>query len=125
MSLRHPLARVRGLGSAKEGTGHWISQRVTAIALAVLSIWFVAAAAGLGAGYADSRAFLAQPLNAVLTAAFVLALFHHAQLGLQVVIEDYVHVRWLEIALQVVVKFTAVLASIASLLAIVRIALGA
>jgi succinate dehydrogenase / fumarate reductase membrane anchor subunit len=125
MSLQHPLARVRGLGSAKEGTGHWLAQRVSAIALAVLSIWFVVSMAGLGSGYADSRTFLAQPLNAVLTAAFVLALFHHAQLGLQVVIEDYVHTRWLEVTLQVVVKFTAVLASIASLLAIVRIALGA
>ncbi len=125
MSLRHPIARVRGLGSAKEGSGHWIAQRISAIALAMLTVWFIASAANMGTEYADSRAFLAQPLNAVLTAAFVLALFHHAQLGLQVVIEDYVHLRWLEVTLHVVVKFVAVLASIASLLAIVRIALGA
>lgn len=126
MSLEHPLARARGLGSAKEGTAHWIAQRVSAVALALLGVWFLLAATGLaGQGYADSRAFLAQPLNAVLTAAFVLALYHHAQLGLQVIIEDYVHARWAEVALVVGVRFAAVLAAIASLLAIVRIALGA
>lgn len=123
MSLRHPIARVRGLGSAKEGTGHWVAQRITAVALMPLVVWFVIAAFGLGA-YADARSFLAQPLNAVLTAALVVCGFHHAQLGLQVVIEDYVHLRWLEVLLQVLVKFTAFLAGLASLLAIVRIVLG-
>jgi succinate dehydrogenase / fumarate reductase membrane anchor subunit len=123
MSLRHPIARVRGLGSAKEGTGHWVAQRVTAVALLPLVLWFAWAATGLD-GYADARAFLAQPLNAVLTAALVVCLFQHAHLGVQVVIEDYVHVRWLEVVLQVAVKFIAFLAAAASLLAIVRIALG-
>jgi succinate dehydrogenase / fumarate reductase, membrane anchor subunit len=123
MSLRHPLARVRGLGSAKEGTGHWVAQRITAVALMPLAAWFLVVAFGLGE-YADARAFLAQPLNAVLTAALVVCVFHHAQLGLQVVIEDYVHLRWLEILLQVAVKFIAFLAGLASLLAIVRVALG-
>ncbi len=123
MSLRHPIARVRGLGSAKDGTGHWVAQRITAVALMPLVAWLVVAAFGLGA-YADARAFLAQPLNAVLTAALVVCVFHHAQLGLQVVIEDYVHLRWLEVLLQVLVKFTAFLAGLASLLAIVRIVLG-
>jgi succinate dehydrogenase / fumarate reductase membrane anchor subunit len=123
MSLRHPIARVRGLGSAKDGTGHWVAQRITAVALMPLVVWFVVAAFGLGS-YADARAFLAQPLNAVLTVALVVCVFHHAQLGLQVVIEDYVHLRWLEVLLQVLVKFAAFLAALASLLAIVRIVLG-
>jgi succinate dehydrogenase / fumarate reductase membrane anchor subunit len=123
MSLRHPIARVRGLGSAKEGTGHWVAQRITAVALLPLVLWFAWSAVGLD-GYADARAFLAQPLNAVLTAALVICLFQHAHLGVQVVIEDYVHVRWLEVVLQVAVKFIAFLAAAASLLAIVRIVLG-
>jgi succinate dehydrogenase / fumarate reductase membrane anchor subunit len=124
--LRNPLKNARGLGAAREGTGHFIAQRLTAIALAPLSIWFLVAAVGLvDGGYAESRVFLAQPWNAALMAAFVIALFHHARLGLEVVIEDYIHQRALELALKVAVKFIAALAVIASLLAIVRIALGA
>lgn len=122
--LRHPLARVRGLGSARNGTHHWIVQRLTAVALMPLSVWFLVVALGLG-GYADARSFLAQPLNAILMAAFALALFQHAQLGLQVVIEDYVHHAGLELTLQVAVKFACFLGALASLFAIVRIALGA
>jgi succinate dehydrogenase / fumarate reductase membrane anchor subunit len=123
MSLRHPIGRVRGLGSAKEGTGHWVAQRITAVALLPLVVWFAWFAIGID-GYADARAFIAQPLNAVLTAALVVCLFQHAHLGVQVVIEDYVHARWLEVVLQVAVKFIAFLAATASLLAIVRIVLG-
>jgi succinate dehydrogenase / fumarate reductase membrane anchor subunit len=123
MSLRNPLARVRGLGSAKEGTGHFIAQRTTAVALLPLLTWFVWSALGLD-GYADARSFVAQPFNAVLLAALVVCVFQHAHLGVQVVIEDYIHVRWLEIALQIAVKFIAFLAAVVSLLAIVRIVLG-
>jgi succinate dehydrogenase / fumarate reductase membrane anchor subunit len=126
MNLRNPLAQVRGLGSAKQGSHHWIAQRLTAILLAPLSIWFLVAALGVAAGgYAEARSFVAQPLNACLMAAFVLALFYHAQLGLQVVVEDYVHIPWLELTLQIGIKFACFLAAIASLLAIVRISLGA
>jgi succinate dehydrogenase / fumarate reductase membrane anchor subunit len=125
MNLRNPLAQVRGLGSAKQGSHHWIAQRLTAILLAPLSIWFLVAALGVAAGgYAEARSFVAQPLNACLIAAFVLALFYHAQLGLQVVVEDYVHLPWLELTLQIGIKFACFLAAIASLLAIVRISLG-
>ena len=125
MSLRTPLARVRGLGTAREGVHHWVALRVTSVALVPLTIWFLWAALGtLALGYADARSFVAQPLNAVLLAAFVVCAFHHAHLGMQVVIEDYVHVRWLEIGLLVAVKFVCWLAAAAGLLAIVRIALG-
>jgi succinate dehydrogenase / fumarate reductase membrane anchor subunit len=125
MNLRNPLAQVRGLGSAKQGSHHWIAQRLTAVLLAPLSIWFLVAALGVAAGgYAEARSFVAQPLNACLMAAFVLALFYHAQLGLQVVVEDYVHIPWLELTLQIGIKFACFLAAIASLLAIVRISLG-
>ena len=125
-ALRHPLARARGLGSAKEGSGHWISQRLTAVALVPLSVWFVFCIVfSAAAGYADVRTQLAQPWNATLMAAFVLCLFQHAQLGLQVVVEDYVHTPWLELGLQVTIKLACFIAAIASLVAVVRIALGA
>jgi succinate dehydrogenase / fumarate reductase membrane anchor subunit len=126
MDLRNPIAHARGLGSAGEGASHWLAQRITAIALALLSPWLLWAALALaGGGYADARSFLAQPLNAALMATYVLCLFYHAQLGIQVVVEDYVHTRWLEILLQIATKFVCFLAAIASVLAIVRIALGA
>ena len=106
MSLRHPLATARGLGSAKGGTGHWWVLRLSSIALLLLTPWFVVWALGLvGADQYGVRQSLAQPLNASLMIAFVLSLFWHSQLGLQVVIEDYVH-GWMEWALQVLVRFT-------------------
>jgi succinate dehydrogenase / fumarate reductase membrane anchor subunit len=125
MSLRNPLARARGLGSARDGVGHWWSQRLTAIALALLTPWFVLFAVRLlGADQASVQAAIARPLSASLLSAFVIALFWHAQLGLQVVIEDYLH-GWKELVLQVLVKFACVLAVIASLLAIGRIVFSA
>lgn len=125
MSLRTPLAQARGLGSAHAGVHHWWMQRLTAIALIPLTIWFVWAGIDLvGAGYIEARNFVANPVNALLFASLVIALFWHAQLGLQVVIEDYVHTHWLEVTLQVLVRFVAVLGVLASLLAIVRIGLG-
>lgn len=125
MSLRTPLARVRGLGSAKDGTSHWWMQRVTAVLLAPLSIWFLLCTLPLlGADYADARVWLAQPLNSFLTLALVLALVYHALLGVQVVVEDYIHTRWLEVAVLTSVRLLAFLAALATALAVVRIAVG-
>ncbi len=123
--LRHPLARAKGLGSAKDGVGHWWAQRLTAMALALLTPWFVIfALRQFGAEAEAVRAAIAQPLNATLLSAFVLSVFWHARLGLQVVVEDYIH-GWLELALQVAIKFLFALAAIAALLAIGRIAFTA
>ena len=123
--LQTPLKRVRGLGSAKSGTHHFIVQRVTAVALIPLVLWLIWFALKLmHADYAHARALVHEPLNAVLSIAFVIALFWHAQLGVQVVIEDYVHTRWLEVSSQILVKLLCVLGALASVLAIVRIALG-
>ncbi|HEY4092587.1 MAG TPA: succinate dehydrogenase, hydrophobic membrane anchor protein [Luteibacter sp.] len=123
--LRNPLARARGLGSAKEGVGHWMAQRVTALALVFLTLWFLCTLLGLlHADYATARATLAKPWNAVLAAAFIITMFRHAVLGLQVVIEDYVHTRWLEVASLVLIKFIAVLATLMGVLAVLRVALG-
>lgn len=124
MNLRTPLADARGLGSAQSGVHHWWVQRLTAVALIPLTLWFVWIGTDLlGADFDAARAFVGAPLNTLLLAAFIVALFWHAQLGLQVVIEDYVHTRWLEITLQVLVKFAAILGVMASLLALIRIGL--
>lgn len=125
MKLRHPVAIARGLGSAKDGTGHWWNQRVTAVALALLTPWFIWFAVGLtGADQWAVRDAIARPVNASLLLAFVLSLFWHARLGLQVVVEDYVH-GWPEIALQLAIKFACALAAIVSVVAIGRIVFSA
>jgi succinate dehydrogenase / fumarate reductase membrane anchor subunit len=125
VSLRDPLATARGLGTAKDGVGHWWLQRTTAVALMLLAPWFVWLALGLvGDDQVAVREALAQPLNASLLAAFVLSLLWHAQLGLQVVVEDYIH-GWREILLQLAIKFACAIAAIASLLAIARIVVTA
>ena len=125
MSLRDPLAVARGLGSAKGGTQHWWVQRLTAVALLLLTPWLLALLIGLiGADQYTVRMALAQPLTASLLLAFVLSLFWHAQLGLQVVVEDYVH-GWPEVALQILIKFAYTLGALASALAIGRIVFSA
>ena len=124
--LRTPLKRARGLGSAKDGTGHFILQRITAIALVFLSIYVVGLVIWLiGADYAVVRATVAQPCNALLLVAFLVASFWHAKLGMQVIVEDYVHTPWLAAVSQLAVIFVCALAGLASVLAVIRISLGA
>lgn len=124
-ALRDPMKRARGLGSAKHGVHHFMVQRITAIALIVLGVWFSVLVLGLlGSDYLTARLTLAQPLNAVLMIAFVVAVFWHAQLGLQVIIEDYVHKPWLGMTLQIAVKFLCFIAGVAGVLAVLRITLG-
>jgi succinate dehydrogenase / fumarate reductase, membrane anchor subunit len=123
--LQTPLKRVRGWGSSKSGTQHFIVQRVTAVALVPLAIWFVWFALSLiHSDYAHAHATLHHPVQAVLMILFLGAAFWHAQLGLQVVIEDYVHTRGLEIVSQLLVKFLCILGAVASILAVVRVALA-
>ena len=123
--LRTPLKRARGLGSAKDGTHHFVVERLTALALVPLSLWAIYLALSLmHADYASARAIVHQPLNATLLSAFVIAMFWHMQLGLQVVIEDYVHLRWLEVAAQIGIKFVCAVGALACVLAVARIALG-
>ncbi len=123
MGLQTPLARVRGLGSAKDGVHHWWAQRLTAIALVPLCLYFLYLLLQLvGQDQEGAQALIGKPRNAALLAAFVIALFWHAHLGLQVVIEDYIHVRWQELGLQVLVRFATLMATVVALLAIGRIA---
>ena len=117
--LRTPLKRVRGLGAAKSGVGHWWRQRVTALVLLLLVPWIVGLLVSMvGNDAAHARDLVARPWNAIALASFVIAGFWHARLGLQVVIEDYVHVRWLEVTLQLIVLLACALATIVSLYAL-------
>lgn len=123
--MRDPLATARGLGSAKDGVNHWWMQRVTAIALLLLSPWFIYFAVSLvGADQFSVRAAIAQPLNATLLISFMIAMLWHARLGLQVVVEDYIH-GWQEITLQLIIKFVYAIAAIAAIIAIGRIVFSA
>jgi succinate dehydrogenase / fumarate reductase membrane anchor subunit len=124
-SLRTPLKNALGLGSARQGAHHFVVQRLTAVALIPLGAWFVwIVLSALHLDHAGAHALVAQPFNAVLLLAFVVSIFWHAQLGLQVVIEDYVHARGSQLALQIAVKFLCFLGAAASVFAILRIALG-
>ncbi|MBX3692603.1 succinate dehydrogenase, hydrophobic membrane anchor protein [Dokdonella sp.] len=124
--LRTPLKNARGLGSAKYGTHHFVVQRISAVALLFLSIYVLGLLVSLvGADYATVRATVAHPCHAVLLSAFVVTAFWHAQLGLQVVIEDYVRASGMAVVAQLLVRFICALAVIAGLFAIVRIAAGA
>lgn len=125
IKFRTPLKNVRGLGSAKTGTEHFVHQRLTATALVLLGIWFVVFVLSLvGADYVAATEAVSKPWNAVLLVGFLIAMFWHAQLGLQVVLEDYVHHSLLALAVQTIVKFVAVLGAIVSVFAVARIALG-
>lgn len=125
MSLRSDLGRVKGLGSAKEGLGHWRAQRMTAIALLPLALWFVTSLMALiNAPHAAVVAWIAKPHVAVLLLALVIALFWHLKLGLQVVIEDYVHSPWLQIIAQVGVRWTAALGALLAIVSILKISVG-
>jgi len=123
--LRDPIAIARGLGSAKEGSGHWWAQRLSSAALLLLTPWFLVLMLGLvRSDRFTIQLTLPTPVNGSLMVAWLLALFWHAQQGLQVVIEDYVHGR-AEIALQVLVKLLCALGAIASILATLRIVFAA
>ena len=125
-TLRSPLGRVRGLGSAKGGTHHWWLQRVTSMALLPLTIWFTFGVAGLaGAPYERVLAWIGHPFHAVLLLLYIGIGFHHTAAGLQVVIEDYLHTPLLAGAAHLANIFICALAAIAGVLAVIRIALGA
>ena len=125
-SLRSALGRARGLGSAKEGTHHWWLQRLTAIALIPLTMWLVASIIALsGFGYEAFVAWFCQPINATVMILFLAVAFHHAQLGMQVVIEDYVSHHGRRTALNILVKFACYGLATLSIVSILIITFGA
>ena len=124
--LRTPLKNARGLGSAKAGTEHFIQQRITAIALLFTGIYMIALLlCNVHGGYDAMQAALAHPGNAVVAVAFLIAMCWHACLGMQVVLEDYVHTPAWSITLMLINRFVFAIAAIAGVLAVLKISLVA
>jgi len=124
-SLRTPLARARGLGSAKGGTHHFWLQRLTAIALVPLTVWFALTVASLAT--VDLPAvvtWMKSPLSALLMLSFLLAGFWHMKLGLQVVIEDYVHSEWRKVTCLILNNLISMFLALAATLAVLKMLLG-
>lgn len=122
MDYRTPLGRAKGLGSAKSGTGHWWMQRITAVALIPLSFWLINfLGLSLTAPYQQTVDWLASPVNTVCIVAWIIAVFYHAALGLQVVIEDYVAAEGPKIISIWTVNLAFLFLAIAALLAVFRI----
>jgi succinate dehydrogenase / fumarate reductase membrane anchor subunit len=123
---RTPLKTARGLGASKTGMNHWVMQHITAVALILLGLWFVYFVVCLsGADYLAATDAIAKPWNAVLLIAFLIAAFWHAQLGVQVIFEDYVHTPLWAVTLQLVVRFGCILVALAGIFAVLLIALRA
>ena len=125
MSLRSPLSRVLGSGSAKEGTDHWWMQRLTAVAMAVLGTWFLWSLLLL-ADFEQStvQAWIGRPWNSVLLLLLGITLAYHSSLGVQVVIEDYVHGPLLKVVSLVLSKFAHIVVAVAASFAVLKIAFG-
>ena len=122
--MRSPLGRARGLGSARAGAAHWWAQRLTAVALVPLTLWFVCGVLRLhGAVQHDMVAWLSQPLPLVLMLALIVATFHHLQLGLQVVIEDYVHADGCRVASILALRAACVLLALACIISVLKLGL--
>jgi len=125
MGLRTPIGRVRGLGASRGGLEHWWVQRLTAAALVPLGLWFVVSlVAHAGDSHAAVVAWMAKSWVAALHVMFIAVVFYHAQLGVQVVVEDYVPGHFVRVATLVCVKFLSLLLAIISILAVVRVASG-
>jgi len=127
MATRSPLAKARGLGAARSGVGHWTHQRLTAVSNLLLELWFVFSALALalaGAGYAEVRAWLASPLSASLMILLVISTFYHARLGVQVVIEDYVHHEGAKLAALAALTLIVVALAVACIVAVLKVSIG-
>ena len=125
MKLRSPLSQAVGLGSAKHGFSHWWWQRLTAIALIPLTLWFLYSLTCLvGADYHAVVAWLSAPLNAAIMLIFVLTALFHGQTGLQVVIEDYVANKAVNLFLLIFIKFAAVVLAVLAIISVMKVVLG-
>ena len=125
MEMRSYLSRARGLGSTNEGVHHWRWQRITGIALVPLALWFVFSMISLiGADLTTVRAWVGAHGNPVLLTSLIIAMFHHAQLGLQVVTEDYVHGEATKASSLFIIKTIAVLCGMSCIFAVLRLTFG-
>jgi succinate dehydrogenase / fumarate reductase membrane anchor subunit len=126
MSMVNPLAKARGLGSAKSGVHHWYAQRASALLLIVLIGWLIYAMITLaGADHGTASSFIAQPTNAAFLVLLIVTLFYHAMLGLQVVIEDYVHNQVLEVILYFLTRAGGYSGMALGIIHVLKLALGA
>ncbi len=122
--MASPLKIAKGLGSAKTGLHHWWLQRLTAIALIPLTIWFVTIIAFINeADYQQSIDLISQPFNGTLLILFIIASFWHSQLGMQVVIEDYVSQKFMRVTLLIIIKYFFIFIGILSIISILKIIL--
>lgn len=125
MSLRTPLGKARGLGSAKDGTHHFWVQRLTAVALIPLSVWFVAALVSLvGAGHSEVTDWLSEPIPAILMLLLIVSGMYHLKLGLQVVVEDYVRREGLKLTGQIAITLGCTVVGFVAVFSILKISLG-
>lgn len=125
MSLRSPMSRVLGLGAAKEGSGHWWSQRVTSVALLILTLWFVASLLRFpDFGLELVTLWIGKPLNAVMLSLLVGTAAYHSLLGVQVVVEDYVQAHGLKVVTILVLNFIHYGLAALGIFAVLRIAFG-
>ncbi|MGH6990768.1 MAG: succinate dehydrogenase, hydrophobic membrane anchor protein [Stellaceae bacterium] len=124
-NLRSPLGRALGLGSAKEGVAHWWAQRLSALLLVPLGLWFCASLiAEAGASRAALVAWLKSPVSAILLILTLAAVFYHGALGLQVVIEDYAPSEGVKVAGVIAVKLAAFIVAVAGIFAVLKLAIG-
>ena len=124
MSLRSPLGRVLGQGAAHDGVRHWWHQRLSALALVPLTVWFVVSLLALPSlGYGTVSAWMSQSWTALLLILLVLICAWHSQLGVRVIVEDYVHGAGARTLTLVVIGFTHVLLAAAGIFAVLRVAL--
>jgi succinate dehydrogenase / fumarate reductase membrane anchor subunit len=123
--MQTPLRKVSGLGAAREGTGHFWRVRVTSVALIVLSLYFLGFVISLnGADYTTVRAALAQPFAALMIGLFVLVGLVHMRLGMQEIIEDYIHAEGQKLVLLILSTFFCVAVGVASIFALLKLTLG-
>ena len=121
--LRTPLSQVKGLGSAKEGTGHFWVQRLTAIGLVPLVLWLSFSIAALpGMDYVSIREWISSPFTSIMLILFLIAGFYHAKLGLQTVIEDYIGNHSTRTVMIIIVSFLAAILAVTGVFSVLRIA---
>lgn len=124
MSMNTPISRVRGLGSARSGTHHWWMQKIAAVALIPLTIWFVASVVQMtNMDYFTVRAWAASPVSATLMLLYIVIGLYHLRLGLQAVVEDYIHQEGLKVFLQFSILFGCTIIAVGSIFSVLKIAL--
>ena len=125
MAMRTSIGRVRGLGSARDGTRHWMLQRLTAVSNLILVLWFVFSLATLpGTSYEVVSAWLSSPLPAIMMILLVISVFYHARLGLQVVVEDYVHHEGAKVGALAAITLLLFGLAVACVVAVLTVLLG-